>query len=187
MEDIIKLLNEKDKIINQYKKEIIELKKQVEYYKNQSCTDSLTNLKNRRAIKELNGIDVVVLGDIDHFKVINDTYGHEFGDMVLVEVSNVLRDCTRNTDSVYRWGGEEFVICLQGCKLIDGYNKALVCKNKIEELKYKFGFNITMSFGVSDLTNKTLQQAIEEADEAMYKSKENGRNLVTIYQLKRNK
>ena len=81
--------------------------------------------------------------------------------------------------------GIRYVIFLQGCKVDDGFNKALLWKNKIEELKDKFGFDITMSFGVSDLTNKTMQEAIKEADEAMYKSKETGRNRVTIYQLKR--
>ena len=184
-EDIHKLLESQAKIIRDYQKEIERLKGLVEYYKNESCTDSLTNLKNRRAIDDLHGVDVVVLGDIDHFKKINDTYGHDCGDQVLVEISNVLKNCTRNTDHVFRWGGEEFVIFLQGCKVDDGFNKALLWKNKIEELKDKFGFDITMSFGVSDLTNKTMQEAIKEADEAMYKSKETGRNRVTIYQLKR--
>ncbi len=184
-EDLYKLLEEKEKIIKSYKEEIDKLKELVEYYKNESCTDSLTNLKNRRAIDELQGVDVVVLGDIDHFKKINDTYGHDCGDQVLVEVSNVLKSCIRNTDYVFRWGGEEFVIFLQGCKVDDGFNKAVIWKNKIEELKEVFGFDITMSFGVSDLTDKTMQEAIKEADAAMYKSKETGRNKVTIYQLKR--
>ena len=185
MKDVYRLLKEKDELIKKYKEEITLLKKQVEMYKKESYTDSLTKLNNRRAIKELNGFDVVILGDIDHFKNINDTYGHECGDQVLIEISNILKKCTRDTDSVFRWGGEEFVVFLKGCKVDDGYDKAVLLKDNIEELEEVFGFRVTMSFGVSELANKTMQEAIKEADEAMYKSKKNGRNTVTIYRLKR--
>ena len=61
----------------------------------------------------------------------------------------------------------------------------MILKDSVESLKDEFGFKVTMSFGVSDMTNKTMKKAIKEADEAMYNSKENGRNRVTVYELKR--
>ena len=91
--DINELLKEKDEIIENYKKEIDRLKQLVEYYKKESCTDSLTNLDNRRSIEDKEGFDVVILGDIDYFKRINDTYGHDLGDQVLIEISNILKIC----------------------------------------------------------------------------------------------
>ena len=183
--DINELLKEKDKEIEYYKREIDRLRKLVEYYKRESCTDSLTNLDNRRSIEDKEGFDVVILGDIDYFKRINDTYGHDLGDQVLIEISNILRQNIRNSDLVCRWGGEEFVILLKNCKIEDAYEKAMILKDSVESLKDEFGFKVTMSFGVSDMTNKTMKKAIKEADEAMYNSKENGRNRVTVYELKR--
>ena len=185
-DEINKLLKEKDEIIKDCYKEINRLKEMVEYYKKQSYTDSLTNLGNRRSLESKKGFDVVILGDIDHFKKINDTYGHDCGDKVLIEISSILKKFTRNSDLVCRWGGEEFVILLKDCKIDDAYDKAMLLKNNIETLEDQFGFRITMSFGITDLTNKTMKSAIIEADNAMYKSKEAGRNRITIYRLKNN-
>ena len=178
-----KKLAEKDKIIDMYKSELELLKKELDYYKKISCTDSLTKLNNRRAIKNVDEYDSIVLGDIDYFKKINDKYGHDLGDKVLIEISDILKKYTRNTDLVCRWGGEEFVIFLKNCDDEMAYDKALTLKNAVSKLSEKFGFTITMSFGVSNLLGKTMQNALKEADEAMYKSKENGRNRVTVYSL----
>ena len=160
------------------------MKKKTEYYKRIAFTDSLTKLGNRRSLEKIDNYDSVILGDIDHFKKINDEHGHTFGDLVLVEVSNVLKNSIRESDLICRWGGEEFVILLKNCNNDDAYNKAIQLKEQIALLGEKFGFKITMSFGVSDMLNKTLKTAIDEADKAMYKSKEDGRDRVTIYSLK---
>ena len=185
-ENVYRILMNQRKLLEKYKRENERLKELVEYYKNESYTDSLTHLNNRRSIDGKEGFDVIILGDIDHFKKINDKYGHDCGDDVLVEISNILRKYTRDSDLVCRWGGEEFVILLKDCKVEEAYSKAIFLKDNIENMDANFDFKVTMSFGVSDMRNKTMQEAIKEADEAMYKSKERGRNRVTIYKLKRN-
>ena len=180
-EDYEKKLSEKDIIIENYKRELRLMKQQLEYYKTAAYTDSLTKLNNRRSIENLDDFDSVILGDIDHFKIINDKYGHALGDQVLIEISKVLKDNIRQTDLVCRWGGEEFVVFLKNCTEEAAYSKAITLKEKISELSEKFGFEITMSFGVSKLSEGTMENAIKEADSAMYLSKQNGRNRVTIY------
>ena len=182
-DDYIKLLEEKDKLIKKYECEIELLKKQNEYLKQISYTDSLTHLGNRRALEKIDEYDSVIMGDIDYFKKINDKYGHQTGDIVLIEISNVLRNFVRESDLVCRWGGEEFVILLKNCNDKDAYFKAVQLKEEIASLGDKFGFKITMSFGISNIENKSLKTAIDEADQAMYKSKEDGRNRVTVYSL----
>lgn len=163
-----------------------KLKRENDFLREQVCKDALTKLNNRRALENIDAYDSLILGDIDHFKVINDTYGHLVGDEVLVEISLVFKKYVRDTDLVCRWGGEEFLILLKNCNDEDAYTKASILKEKIMELSDKFGFNITMSFGVSDLSDNTLESAIKNADEAMYTSKREGRNKVTVYQIKKN-
>ena len=177
-----KIKNKKNEI-KKYKKELKILKEQLEYYKKIACTDSLTHLANRRSLENVNDYDTVILGDIDHFKLINDLHGHDLGDSVLVEVSKIMKKYVRECDLVCRWGGEEFVILLKNCNDDDAYKKAMQLKDKIAALGNKFGFEITMSFGISTILDKTLKTAIQEADQAMYKSKTDGRNRVTIYSL----
>ena len=182
-EDYKKLLEEKDKIIEEYKKQIALLKTQVDFYKNAACVDPLTNLNNRRAVSYTSNYSCIIMGDVDHFKQINDEYGHDEGDKVLVEIGKILVCNVRDTDLACRWGGEEFAIFLKDCDEDVAYKKALLIKEKIEGLKDIFGFNITMSFGVSNILDKNMQDAIIEADQAMYESKSKGRNTVTVYTL----
>ena len=164
-----------------------ELKRKLAMYKEIAYKDSLTNLNNRRSLESISDYDCLILGDIDHFKIINDTYGHIVGDEVLVEISSVFKHFVRETDYVCRWGGEEFLIFLKNCDDEDAYGKANLLREKIMELSDEFGFEITMSFGISNLSDNTLADAINNADEAMYESKHNGRNRVTVYQLKKKK
>ena len=165
------------------KSKIKQLKKENEILRKQAYTDSLTKLNNRRCLENAVGFDSLILGDLDHFKKINDNYGHDVGDEVLVEVSIVLKKYVRDTDLVCRWGGEEFLVLLKNCDDEDALTKANLLKDKIMELSDKFGFEITMSFGISNLSTSTLEDAISKADEAMYVSKKEGRNKATIYTL----
>lgn len=164
-----------------------KLKKELAKYKEMAYKDTLTSLNNRRSLESISDYDCLILGDIDHFKIINDTYGHLVGDEVLVEISSVFKHFVRETDYVCRWGGEEFLIFLKNCDDEDAYGKANLLREKIMELSDEFGFEITMSFGVSNLSDNTLEDAIKNADEAMYESKHNGRNRVTVYQLEKKK
>ena len=181
----VKLKNEidkKNKIISDLKLEIELLKKENERLKKEAYLDNLTNLNNRRILENVSDFDSIIMGDIDYFKNINDSYGHLKGDEVLIAISQILNEYVRETDIVCRWGGEEFVILLKNCSDEEAYNKALLLKEKISELKRIFGFEITKSFGISNfLFEKPMKDAIKEADKALYKSKKNGRNKVTMY------
>ena len=101
---------------------------------------------------------------------------------LLVEIGKILQKFVRETDMACRWGGEEFVILLKNCNTTDAYNKATMLRKEIIKLSEKYGFKITMSFGIANLEGKTMEKAIKEADKAMYKSKIDGRNRVTIYE-----
>ena len=183
-EYFIKKIKEKDLLIKKYKMKNESLKKELEYYKKVAFTDSLTKLNNRRSLENIEKYDSVILGDVDHFKSINDNYGHSIGDLVLIYIGKILKKYVRESDLVCRWGGEEFVILLKKCSDKDAYNKAIELKKAITDLSDKFGFKITMSFGISKISDKTLKKAIDEADKAMYESKENGRDTITVYSLK---
>lgn len=177
-EDYISLLKEKDE-------EIKKLKKQIEFYKKAAYLDTLTKLHNRRIIKELDDYSCLILGDIDYFKFINDTYGHDTGDQVLVEISNLFKEQVDKDDVVCRWGGEEFLILLKNDTEEHAYEKAVLIKNSLIKLKSIFGFDITMSFGVSKV-NDSIEESVKKADKAMYNSKDRGRNRVTTYSLNLN-
>ena len=180
-----KQLKKKTELIKQYRSQIELLKKEVEFYKKEAYIDSLTKLNNRRSIENASDYDSVILGDIDDFKKINDIYGHNVGDLVLVDISNVFKKIVRKSDLVCRWGGEEFLVLLKNCNNEKAYKKALRLKEEIVKLSEKFGFKITMSFGISKISDSTLKDAIDMADRAMYESKENGKNTITVYKLKK--
>jgi len=128
----------------------------------------------------------VLMFDIDNFKNINDTYGHHFGDKMLLMVASILSKNSRNSDIPIRYGGEEFVLILNGCSLENAYNVAEKIRKEIERSYLTFNGNkvsITVSIGVSlKKSDDSLWQSIEEADKALYESKATGKNKVTIYQ-----
>ena len=128
----------------------------------------------------------VLMFDIDNFKNINDTYGHHFGDKMLLMVASILSKNSRNSDIPIRYGGEEFVLILNGCSLENAYNVAEKIRKEIERSYLTFNGNkvsITVSIGISlKKSDASLWQSIEEADKALYESKATGKNKVTIYQ-----
>ena len=175
----------KNALLENEREKNAELRNAVKYYKDMSTVDSLTGLQNRRAIENLNDYDSIIMGDVDLFKKINDSYGHDIGDKVLKLISEVLRKLVRDGDLVLRWGGEEFIILLKNCSLVNAFNKASELRVAVNALSEKLGFNITMSFGVSEIREDSdVQTVVNEADEAMYESKNTGRNRVTVYQKK---
>ena len=119
----------------------------------------------------------VLLIDVDFFKKINDTYGHDKGDFVIKRISNLLKQNIRDSDICSRWGGEEFLILVPNNNL-DG---ALILANNLKELIEKNNFeikeNVTISIGVSTFDeNSSQEKLLKSADIALYKAKENGRN-----------
>jgi diguanylate cyclase (GGDEF)-like protein len=121
----------------------------------------------------------VIMADIDHFKNINDTYGHLIGDEVLKAVASVLNKSNRVEDFVARFGGEEFVILLEDCDSDNAQDKAENFRKHIEELLPN-GIKITSSFGLTNISAKykSLEEMIKDADSALYEAKESGRNRV---------
>jgi diguanylate cyclase (GGDEF)-like protein len=122
--------------------------------------------------------------DIDYFKNVNDTYGHQFGDEVLEAVADAIRSNLRELDIPARFGGEEIVVALVGAEEADAKRKAEDIRVHIENLRFedKPDFRITISAGVSYAEEGlSLDQLIKRADQALYKAKETGRNKVVLY------
>ncbi|SON53162.1 Sensor histidine kinase [Vibrio tapetis subsp. tapetis] len=157
----------------------------------QARKDDLTGAYNRRALSELAPIEIsrayrhqlplsVIMLDLDHFKVLNDTLGHNKGDLILSTFSILLLKNIRKEDLLFRYGGEEFVIICPNT-LDRAEILAEKLKNKIEEKMVIKSANIkvTASFGIAELSpGDDLISIIARADQAMYKAKENGRNRV---------
>ncbi len=160
-----------------------------------SETDYLTKLPNRSFIhwrysqlgKEFEHVSVII-ADIDNFKVINDTYGHLFGDDVLKIIAKELGKKLRNIDLVGRWGGEEFIFLLPDTNALQAQEIVDRIRKSIEKIPFSPSstskkFNITVSFGVSDssLANVALEDILIKADQALYNAKANGRNQVVVH------
>jgi diguanylate cyclase len=157
--------------------------------------DALTGLPNRKAYQERLDQEMtrwrrfghslsLAVWDVDHFKGINDRYGHAAGDKVLVTVAHELAASIRETDLVARYGGEEFVMILCGADR----NAALTVANQIRERIGQCGFNsqgkpvaVTISCGIAEFRNGDTPQTIfERADQALYEAKQNGRNRCMV-------
>ncbi|MCU7835918.1 MAG: GGDEF domain-containing protein [gamma proteobacterium symbiont of Taylorina sp.] len=152
--------------------------------------DSLTKLFNRRYFNRELEIEVnkaqrsnnhfsVIMMDLDYFKAINDTYGHNVGDKVLYQVSQLYTQSCRETDLVARWGGEEFIILCYSTQL----EGAVELGNKILETVSNFNFNvvehITVSIGVTTFAkNDSAETIIKRADKYLYIAKDEGRNIL---------
>lgn len=160
-----------------------ELRRQAEY-------DALTGLLNRRSgelrleqayleARERRGSFVVLMLDIDHFKQVNDTWGHATGDRILEIISRRLRRSVRVTDSVVRWGGEEFVVILPWTDLTIASKKAEDIRERVASSEVPDAGQVTVSIGLacSD-QNESLSELLERADAALYRAKDEGRNRV---------
>ena len=153
-------------------------------------TDPLTGLWNRRELSsacsnaltratlEKHPSSLIVM-DIDHFKNVNDAYGHERGDAVLQAVAEMLTAESRDSDIVARYGGEEFAILLPDCDLDTASDVAERLRSRVEELDLAEGVRLTSSFGVAQShVNDTYETIFRRADRALYEAKQQGRNRV---------
>ena len=155
--------------------------------------DQLTGMYNRhmlsevgqrkfaRALRQGTKLSAIIL-DIDHFKNVNDTYGHLAGDKVLITIANALKNNMRIEDFSARFGGEEFIIILENCDALNAKEKAEFLREKIQEADTN-GVQVTSSFGICELdeNHTDFDSLLKDADKALYKAKENGRNKVEIF------
>lgn len=160
--------------------------------KKQSMIDPLTGLLNRRAmlpkLKEAiyecsryQTASLLMLLDLDDFKVINDQHGHNCGDRVLERVSETLNQETRVSDSLARWGGEEFLILAKATALSEAGPFAENIRAKIESLDFGSEFTVTISIGICLVRpDLSVDRLLEKADEAMYRAKHEGKNRSVI-------
>lgn len=158
----------------------------------EAVTDSLTGLYHHRyfelrlseeierAKRYAHPLSLIMI-DIDHFKSINDRYGHQRGDVVLSSIANILRICTRKGDTVARYGGEEFAIIMPHISGKRAIAAAERLRKTIENIDFG-GIKLTISIGVSFFEHEamTKEQIIKLADNALYKAKKNGRNRVEV-------
>lgn len=123
----------------------------------------------------------ILMCDIDHFKSVNDQFGHPIGDRVLRDVAHILRQSVRADDSVIRWGGEEFLILLRNCEQAPAIELAERIRKRVEAHRDEDVGQVTISLGLATLSpGETNDQLINRADQALYESKHTGRNRVTL-------
>jgi len=163
--------------------------------KDMASKDSLTGQLNRRAGEQLlkqydDGKQplkkslCLIMMDIDNFKKINDTYGHVVGDQILKTSSQLINNNVRSTDSLIRWGGEEFLIIVTDSKLDEAMELAERMRRSIEQHIDKEAGRITASFGVAELqAHESTANLINRADKALYKAKLSGKNCVKLCQV----
>ena len=121
--------------------------------------------------------------DIDDFKVLNDTYGHELGDDVLKHLSDSITSSLRKTDVVFRWGGEEFLILLKDVDVSTAYRLLDKLRGKLESGNLEINdmtLNYTVTIGVCALDPQNVKQSIDTSDRLMYKGKALGKNRVVM-------
>ncbi len=165
------------------------LKKEKAAFRQAAIKDGLTNIYNRAYLNKILEEYVknpklfsLILFDIDHFKKINDTYGHVVGDNVLIELTKITQKALRVSDIFARFGGEEFVVILPRSSLDNATAIATKIKELIEVYPFAVVGQVTSSFGVTEFVDgKNVIELLEEADKALYISKENGRNQVNVY------
>jgi len=158
-----------------------------------AITDALTRLMNRRGIT-VNLIDAmaqaerydhplsIAMADIDHFKAINDTHGHDAGDKVLVDVASLLSEALRMPDKVGRYGGEEFLVVLPHTTLTQAKKIAERMRAAVEGWAFEYGgktSHVTISIGLTQYRKgEDLEQLLSRVDQALYQAKAGGRNKV---------
>jgi diguanylate cyclase (GGDEF)-like protein len=180
----------------QYKK---KLSKKNENLIKISSTDMLTGVSNRRFIDEEimktheSAIEFktcysLIIADLDHFKRINDTYGHHVGDQVLIEFTNLIESELNEDSIIGRWGGEEFMILCNHTTIKAAEQIAENLRRTVEKNNFPIIKGLTCSFGIASYESNTIyHDIVRYADQALYTAKDKGRNTISVYKHKKSK
>lgn len=170
--------------------DVTDLEEERQYYEKVATHDNLTGIHNRYFYVNATEREIqlnkrnqrtmsLLLIDIDHFKSVNDTYGHDVGDEVLKKFAQTIKNRLRDSDIFARWGGEEFIVTLPNNSIHDAKIVAESVRKSVEKTIFNDVGKITCSIGVSTLqSDDTLDTLIKRADVGLYKAKESGRNCV---------
>lgn len=185
------------KLLELASKRLVEQQRQfediIQSLQQQAERDGLTGLYNRRKFNAVCGNEILrgrrydlplslIMVDIDRFKCINDTFGHLVGDQVLVEVAHLLADRMRESDTLARWGGEEFMILAPHTGLSQALVLAEQIRGVVEGNRFSTAGKLTCCLGVTQqCDNDTVDWLIHRADTALYHAKNNGRNRVEVF------
>ncbi len=168
-----------------------KIRKRLKQLKYLADSDQLTGLYNRHGLNEILeqkvlkneviGSNLIII-DIDHFKNVNDTYGHDVGDEVLKKMADIIKNSTRESDYVARFGGEEFVVLTNECEIEQAVLFAEKIRKNVENETFHRVGKITISIGVANSENNNiLEDCFKDADKCLYTAKESGRNQVCYY------
>ncbi len=173
--------------------DITKLEQEKELYMVMSNQDYLTGIFNRKKFydelnKEIDRVRrynqklSVIMFDVDHFKMVNDTHGHQVGDVVLQEISGIVQRAIRKTDVFARYGGEEFTVLMPGTSGQGATDIAERLRAEIESTPFPHKSTITCSFGVAEISETdNADTFVNKADVALYKAKDKGRNRVEVF------
>jgi diguanylate cyclase len=185
------------KELDQRHEEVKKLTEELDRLRQDALIDALSGLMNRRGFDrelqrllvngEPDGAFSLIMFDLDHFKKVNDTYGHPLGDAVIASVGRLIRDCLGQVGFAARYGGEEFVVALPAQPMAKAEEVAQTIRERVQKGKIRRRqtdepiAGITISAGVSSWRKgDKVESLLERADQALYASKEKGRNLVTV-------
>lgn len=193
---LVTITSELNSVNRELQKKNVQLEQAKKRLDEIARTDPLTKLSNRRDFYELIEREVIrfernqrplsiVMTDIDYFKKVNDTYGHDCGDYILVSVGNIIRTEIRKQDAVGRWGGEEFILLLPHTDAKGAYNVSEKIRKKIENTTFHYSdhtLHINLTLGICEFKkNMNIKDCINKADHALYLGKQEGRNRVIVY------
>lgn len=194
-EILLSSVKEMDSRLKELEDEARQFKKRLAEQKFRSLQDALTELPNRAAFDERFELELkrsrryntplsIVLADVDHFKIINDTYGHSAGDKTLKVIAKALKQSMREADFIARYGGEEFILLFPETPLEQLETPLNALREKIKRIPFKFkdtNVVISISFGATQLKpTDEGREAFDRADEALYDAKRQGRDLVIL-------
>ncbi|MCB5261831.1 MAG: sensor domain-containing diguanylate cyclase [Candidatus Cloacimonetes bacterium] len=186
-----------EKLNSQLSRTNLELQEAMKKLQAMARKDPLTSLYNRRVLEEAIETEIrrssrskkglgVAMCDIDNFKIVNDTYGHDCGDIVLVQLAKVLRSNIRISDIVGRWGGEEFLLVLPETTVKGAMGVIERIRKAVSEMRINCSekeINLTISLGMSyQSENPQRESIVAEADKALYRAKKDGKNRGYCYQ-----